>query len=114
MTLQGILENFKPICITSSTEHTIELCSEEIMEEILNRFYKYNQHANSYTWKYNGECGPGVWALVGARGGALEEVWEQCFNLDWGGSLTDFTSTTSMLTQHANTIVSIPLKLPNY
>jgi len=38
----------------TSQEHTIELCSEEIMEEILNRFYKYNQHANSYTWKYNG------------------------------------------------------------
>jgi len=39
----------------TSQEHTIELCSEEIMEEILNRFYKYNQHANSYTWKYNGK-----------------------------------------------------------
>lgn len=38
----------------TSQEHTIELCSEEIMEEILNRFYKYNKHANSYTWKYNG------------------------------------------------------------
>jgi hypothetical protein len=24
------------------------------MEEILNRYLKYNTHANSYTWKYDG------------------------------------------------------------
>jgi spermidine/putrescine-binding protein len=25
------------------------------MNEILDRYLKYNQHAGSYTWKYNGE-----------------------------------------------------------
>ncbi|XP_063677975.1 cytochrome b5 domain-containing protein 1-like isoform X1 [Bolinopsis microptera] len=38
----------------TSQEHTLEVCSEETLEEILNRFYKYNKHAASYTWKYNG------------------------------------------------------------
>jgi len=38
----------------TSQEHTLEVCSEETLEEILNRFYKYNKHAGSYTWKYNG------------------------------------------------------------
>ena len=30
------------------------MCSEESMEEILNRYITYNEHAASYTWKYNG------------------------------------------------------------
>ena len=32
----------------------IEVCSEENMNEILNRYLKYNAHAASYTWKYDG------------------------------------------------------------
>jgi len=39
----------------TSQEHSLEVCSEETLEEILNRFYKYNKHAASYTWKYNGK-----------------------------------------------------------
>ncbi|XP_065889385.1 cytochrome b5 domain-containing protein 1-like [Dysidea avara] len=35
-------------------EQTIEVCSEETMMEILNRYLLYNTHAASYTWKYNG------------------------------------------------------------
>lgn len=31
----------------------IEVCSEETMKEILNRYLKYNAHAESYTWKYD-------------------------------------------------------------
>ena len=31
----------------------IEVCSEENMHEILNRYLKYNAHAASYTWKYD-------------------------------------------------------------
>ena len=31
-----------------------QVCSEEILDEILERYLKYNAHANSYTWKYDG------------------------------------------------------------
>ena len=31
-----------------------QVCSEEIMTEILTRYLVYNAHAASYTWKYNG------------------------------------------------------------
>ena len=66
------------------------------MEEILNRFYKYNQHANSYTWKYNGECGPGVWALVGrSPGRGLGTM----FQFGLGGFFNRFYK----YNQHANT-----------
>ncbi|XP_039602961.1 cytochrome b5 domain-containing protein 1-like [Polypterus senegalus] len=37
----------------TSQEQTIEVCSEENMMEILERYLKYNAHAASYTWKYN-------------------------------------------------------------
>jgi hypothetical protein len=32
----------------------IEVCTEENLNEILNRYLKYNAHADSYTWKYDG------------------------------------------------------------
>jgi hypothetical protein len=32
----------------------VEVCSEENMLEILQRYLKYNSHASSYTWKYDG------------------------------------------------------------
>ena len=31
-----------------------QVCAEENMHEILERYLKYNYHAASYTWKYNG------------------------------------------------------------
>ena len=31
-----------------------QVCSEEILSEIQDRYLKYNAHAASYTWKYNG------------------------------------------------------------
>eukprot|EP00794_Sanderia_malayensis_P015412 gene15412-16986_t len=37
----------------TSQEQTLEVCSEEVMAEILERYLVYNQHAASYTWKYN-------------------------------------------------------------
>ncbi|XP_061421924.1 cytochrome b5 domain-containing protein 1 isoform X2 [Lethenteron reissneri] len=36
----------------TSQEHIIEVCTEEIMSEILQRYLKYNAHAGSYTWKH--------------------------------------------------------------
>ena len=62
------------------------------MEEILNRFYKYNQHANSYTWKYNGECGAWAWGagLSGGKGRSPERGLGTMLPLGFGGgSLTD-------------------------
>ncbi|XP_068699599.1 cytochrome b5 domain-containing protein 1-like [Montipora capricornis] len=39
----------------TSQEQAIEVCSEEILSEIQDRYLKYNAHAASYTWKYNGQ-----------------------------------------------------------
>uniref|UniRef100_A0A670KGF7 Cytochrome b5 domain-containing protein 1 n=1 Tax=Podarcis muralis TaxID=64176 RepID=A0A670KGF7_PODMU len=36
----------------TSQEHTLEVCAEESMWEILRRYLPYNAHAASYTWKY--------------------------------------------------------------
>lgn len=32
------------------------MCSEETLEEILQRHLQYNAHARSYTWKHAGVC----------------------------------------------------------
>ena len=39
---------------TISLTPQTQVCSEEIMSEILTRYLVYNAHAASYTWKYNG------------------------------------------------------------
>ena len=31
-----------------------QVCSEETLAEILQRYLRYNSHARSYTWKYDG------------------------------------------------------------
>lgn len=55
--LVGILSQktrkIKIINTLTSQDHVIEVCSEEIMTEILERYLKYNSHAASYTWKYD-------------------------------------------------------------
>ncbi|XP_030580963.1 cytochrome b5 domain-containing protein 1 [Archocentrus centrarchus] len=38
----------------TSQEQRLEVCSEENLNEILQRYLRYNSHARSYTWKYNG------------------------------------------------------------
>ncbi|XP_075438330.1 cytochrome b5 domain-containing protein 1 isoform X2 [Ascaphus truei] len=38
----------------TSQEHTLEVCSEETIWEILRRYLPYNAHAASYTWKFCG------------------------------------------------------------
>ncbi|XP_071498439.1 cytochrome b5 domain-containing protein 1-like [Diadema setosum] len=45
----------KIINTLTSQEQIIEVCSEETMNEILQRYLKWNQHAASYTWKYEGQ-----------------------------------------------------------
>ncbi|XP_033125412.1 cytochrome b5 domain-containing protein 1-like [Anneissia japonica] len=44
----------KIINTLTSQENVIEVCSEETMDEIQNRYFTWNKHAGSYTWKYNG------------------------------------------------------------
>jgi len=39
----------------TSQEQILEVCSEETINEIQDRYFHYNSHARSYTWKYNGE-----------------------------------------------------------
>jgi len=39
----------------TSQEQVLEVCSEENMREIQNRYFHYNKHAGSYTWKFNGQ-----------------------------------------------------------
>jgi len=45
----------KVINTLTSQDQVIEVCSEESMMEILQRYLVYNFHAASYTWKYNGK-----------------------------------------------------------
>lgn len=56
--LVGILSKktrmIKIINTLTSQEQVIEVCSEENMQEILQRYLKFNAHASSYTWKYDG------------------------------------------------------------
>lgn len=35
----------------SRQEHALEVCSEETMDEILDRYLDFNAHAGSYVWK---------------------------------------------------------------
>jgi len=35
----------------SSQEHLLEVCTEETINEIQERYLRYNKHAQSYTWK---------------------------------------------------------------
>lgn len=37
-------------------DHQIEVCSEETLSEILERYLKFNGHAASYTWKRLGQA----------------------------------------------------------
>eukprot|EP00047_Mylnosiga_fluctuans_P005642 m.241721 g.241721 ORF g.241721 m.241721 type:complete len:216 (+) comp13905_c0_seq1:46-693(+) len=39
----------------SGQEHTIEVCTEEKLEEIKARYKTINSHADSYTWKFDGK-----------------------------------------------------------
>ncbi|CAI9741564.1 Hypothetical predicted protein [Octopus vulgaris] len=39
----------------TSQEQIIEVCSEEQIQDILERYLPYNAHAASYTWKYQGK-----------------------------------------------------------
>ncbi|KAA0723077.1 Cytochrome b5 domain-containing protein 1 [Triplophysa tibetana] len=38
----------------TSHDKRLEVCSEETLDEILQRYLCYNAHAASYTWKHNG------------------------------------------------------------
>ncbi|XP_028853791.1 cytochrome b5 domain-containing protein 1 [Denticeps clupeoides] len=38
----------------TSQEQRLEVCSEETLDEILQRYCRYNSHAASYTWKHGG------------------------------------------------------------
>ncbi|XP_072904832.1 cytochrome b5 domain-containing protein 1 [Hemitrygon akajei] len=38
----------------TAQEQVLEVCSEETINEILERYLMYNAHAASYTWKYDG------------------------------------------------------------
>ncbi|KAM4611689.1 cytochrome b5 domain-containing protein 1 [Polymixia lowei] len=40
----------------TSQEQLLEVCSEETLDEVLQRYLRYNSHASSYTWKNNGVC----------------------------------------------------------
>lgn len=44
----------KILCIWLRSSDFLKVCSEETMTEILARYLRYNAHAASYTWKYDG------------------------------------------------------------
>ncbi|XP_069580963.1 cytochrome b5 domain-containing protein 1 [Brachyistius frenatus] len=39
----------------TSQEQRLQVCSEETLDEILQRYLSFNGHAHSYTWKHRGE-----------------------------------------------------------
>jgi hypothetical protein len=45
--------NIRIVNTLTSQEHTIEICGEETLNQILERYLPYNKHAGSYTWKYD-------------------------------------------------------------
>nr|XP_019964068.1 PREDICTED: cytochrome b5 domain-containing protein 1 [Paralichthys olivaceus] len=38
----------------TSEEQQLQVCSEETLDEILQRYLRHNSHARSYTWKHDG------------------------------------------------------------
>ncbi|KAF7643057.1 hypothetical protein LDENG_00245590, partial [Lucifuga dentata] len=47
----------------TSQEQRLEVCSEETLAEILQRYMRHNAHASSYTWKYAGAVLDMSWTL---------------------------------------------------
>ena len=43
--------NIRIVNTLTSQEKTLEVCSEETLDEILDRYMDWNSHAGSYTWK---------------------------------------------------------------
>ncbi|CAB3987130.1 Hypothetical predicted protein [Paramuricea clavata] len=52
--LSGKTRKIRIINTLTSQEQILEVCSEEILTEIQDRYINYNLHAGSYTWKYEG------------------------------------------------------------
>ncbi|KAK1153549.1 cytochrome b5 domain-containing protein 1 [Acipenser oxyrinchus oxyrinchus] len=52
--LSGKTRRLRIVNTLTSQEQTIEVCTEESLNAILNRYLRYNAHAASYTWKHNG------------------------------------------------------------
>ena len=50
-TLSKRTRKIRVVNVLSKQEKILEVCSEETMKEILNRYLNYNSHAGSYTWK---------------------------------------------------------------
>lgn len=55
-TLTSKARRLRLINTLTSQQHMIEVCKEEKLFEILARYKAYNNHAESYTWKYH--CNP--------------------------------------------------------
>eukprot|EP00941_MAST-03F_sp_MAST-3F-sp1_P003637 g3637.t1 len=62
----------------SSQETLLEVCTEETMAEILDRYLSYNKHAGSYTWKSlrNGQFSPMDMEKTLAENGVADESKE--------------------------------------
>jgi len=48
------VRTLKLLNMLTKQETTLEVCEEETLTEIQNRYLAYNQHAASYTWKHTG------------------------------------------------------------
>lgn len=46
----------EPPVIPTLLHLLLQVCSEETLDVILERYLRYNSHARSYTWKYNAAC----------------------------------------------------------
>ncbi|XP_065192199.1 cytochrome b5 domain-containing protein 1-like [Sycon ciliatum] len=52
--LSSRVRHIRLVNTLTSQEHCIKVCEEETINEILLRYLVINQHANSYTWKFEG------------------------------------------------------------
>ena len=75
---EHIFENVRIVNTLSKQEVILEVCTEETMQQILDRYMDYNGHASSYTWKAldNGDFRPLDMSKTLEQNGIYDETKE--------------------------------------
>ena len=71
-------QNVRIVNTLSKQEVILEVCAEETMQQILDRYMDYNGHASSYTWKSldNGDFRPLDMSKTLEQNGICDETKE--------------------------------------
>ncbi len=54
--LTNHVRRVRVVNMLASQAQLLDVCEEETIREIENRYARWNKHTTSYTWKYNGVC----------------------------------------------------------